>query len=150
MKSWLIIVGILIGVLGLTGCASTQGGKLSRIDELDQRLSVLDQRVQALEYRPSTVSQAALGKTSSTGNYRSSFDADDSELSIRSGAQRSISHKDVQLALKNAGFYDGPIDGKIGPMTQKAIRTFQSGHSLKADGIVGAQTRTALATYLTD
>jgi len=59
------------------------------------------------------------------------------------------SKKEIQQALKNAGFYQGSIDGKIGPQTYEAIKTFQQVHGLKADGIVGKQTWEKLAPYLT-
>ena len=54
----------------------------------------------------------------------------------------------IQTALKNAGFYSGKIDGKIGPGTKKAIQSFQEQHSLKADGKVGPKTWAALESYL--
>ena len=56
--------------------------------------------------------------------------------------------KQVQLALKNAGFYNGKIDGDIGPKTKKAIEAFQAKNGLKADGKVGAKTWKALLAYL--
>ncbi|MFA6130411.1 MAG: peptidoglycan-binding domain-containing protein [Candidatus Omnitrophota bacterium] len=55
---------------------------------------------------------------------------------------------EIQTALKNAGFYAGNIDGKIGPKSKKAIEDFQSANGLKADGKVGAKTWEALAKYL--
>ena len=59
------------------------------------------------------------------------------------------SAKEIQLALKNAGLYAGLIDGKIGPMTKKAIEEFQKANNLKADGKVGLKTWAALSSYLT-
>jgi peptidoglycan hydrolase-like protein with peptidoglycan-binding domain len=56
---------------------------------------------------------------------------------------------DIQKALKNAGFYTGSIDGKIGPKTKKAISEFQSAKGLKADGKVGPKTWSELEKYLT-
>lgn len=56
--------------------------------------------------------------------------------------------KQIQQALKNAGFYDGKIDGNIGPKTKKAIEAFQSQNSLKSDGKVGAKTWKALSAFL--
>ncbi len=56
--------------------------------------------------------------------------------------------KQVQQALKAAGFYSGKIDGTVGPKTKKAIEAFQSQNGLKADGKVGAKTWKALATHL--
>jgi len=52
------------------------------------------------------------------------------------------------MALKNAGFYQGPIDGKIGSKTKDAIVKFQKAHNLRADGIVGKRTAKELNKYL--
>jgi len=54
----------------------------------------------------------------------------------------------IQQALKNAGLYDGKVDGTIGPKTKKAIEAFQSQNGLKADGKVGRKTWKALSAYL--
>ncbi|MCM8756776.1 MAG: peptidoglycan-binding protein [Candidatus Omnitrophica bacterium] len=59
-----------------------------------------------------------------------------------------LSAKKIQLALKNAGFYDGPIDGKIGDKTRKAIKEFQKANGLTPDGIVGRRTIAKLVKYL--
>ncbi len=48
--------------------------------------------------------------------------------------------RDVQIALKNAGYYNGEIDGKIGPSTRTAIRAFQEANGLTADGVCGKGT----------
>ena len=56
--------------------------------------------------------------------------------------------KDIQRALKSAGFYDGAIDGKIGPKTKTAIGVFQKAKGLVADGKVGPRTWTELSKYL--
>lgn len=56
--------------------------------------------------------------------------------------------KDMQRALKNAGFDVGAIDGKIGPKTRKAIEDFQRAKGLKVDGKVGPKTWAELEKYL--
>lgn len=56
--------------------------------------------------------------------------------------------KDIQRALKNAGFDVGTIDGKIGPKTKKAVEDFQKSKGLKADGKVGPKTWAELEKYL--
>lgn len=58
-------------------------------------------------------------------------------------------NKDIQKALKAAGFYTGTIDGKIGPRTKKSVIDFQKANGLKADGKVGPKTMAALEKYLT-
>jgi peptidoglycan hydrolase-like protein with peptidoglycan-binding domain len=57
-------------------------------------------------------------------------------------------NKEIQTALKAAGFYTGNVDGKIGPKTKKAIMEFQKANGLKADGKVGPKTWAALEKYL--
>lgn len=54
----------------------------------------------------------------------------------------------IQRALKNAGYYTGKIDGKIGPLTRKAIEDFQKVNNLQVDGKVGPKTWKLLAPYL--
>jgi peptidoglycan hydrolase-like protein with peptidoglycan-binding domain len=55
---------------------------------------------------------------------------------------------EIQTALKNAGFYTGKVDGKIGPMSKKAIEAFQKANGLTADGKVGPKTWVALSKFL--
>jgi len=55
---------------------------------------------------------------------------------------------EIQTALKNAGFYTAAVDGKIGPITKKAIEEFQKANNLKVDGKVGLKTWAALEKYL--
>jgi len=64
------------------------------------------------------------------------------------GPTIQLSPKQIQRALKSAGFYQGPIDGKIGPKTKEAIIKFQKANGLKADGIVGKKTSAELNMYL--
>ncbi len=58
------------------------------------------------------------------------------------------SAKEIQSALKNAGYYAGTVDGKLGPKSKKAIEAFQTANGLKADGKVGPKTWEALSKHL--
>lgn len=46
----------------------------------------------------------------------------------------------LQRRLVSAGYAPGPIDGRYGPLTQQAVKRFQSARSLQVDGIAGPQT----------
>lgn len=48
--------------------------------------------------------------------------------------------EETQEVLKKAGFSPGPIDGRMGWQTRKAIREFQEAKGLRASGIVNQET----------
>jgi hypothetical protein len=54
-------------------------------------------------------------------------------------------NQDIQRQLAAAGFDPGPIDGRIGTRTIRAIKAFQVANGLAADGRAGPLTRAALA-----
>src|SRR6187200_796480 len=50
----------------------------------------------------------------------------------------------LQRRLRTRGIDPGPVDGRFGPLTEAAVRRFQSARGLAADGIVGPRTGPAL------
>jgi membrane-bound lytic murein transglycosylase B len=46
---------------------------------------------------------------------------------------------ELQQLLARAGLYNGVIDGKIGPQSRAAVRAYQSGRGMPADGYVGVR-----------
>ena len=50
----------------------------------------------------------------------------------------------VQVELQRRGYYSGPIDGQIGPQTQKALAKFQSQNGLVANGQINEATLKSL------
>ena len=75
------------------------------------------------------------------------------EESIISGIYRTPSgfelpSANIQQALKNAGYYRGNLDGKIGPQTRQAILSFQRDNGLITDGVVGRKTWGKLQPYM--
>lgn len=59
-----------------------------------------------------------------------------------------LQNKQIQAALKKAGYYKGSVDGIMGKGTQKALRQFQEAKGLQSDGIVGPVTVQKLQHYL--
>lgn len=51
----------------------------------------------------------------------------------------------VQRRLVSLGYDPGPLDGRYGPATAAAVTAFQRATGIDADGIVGPETRKALA-----
>lgn len=52
---------------------------------------------------------------------------------------------ELQRALARDGFDPGPLDGKFGSGTERAVRAFQRANGLDVDGVVGPHTRRALS-----
>jgi peptidoglycan hydrolase-like protein with peptidoglycan-binding domain len=65
-----------------------------------------------------------------------------SGLSLPGGA---ADVRSLQRHLVRMGFSPGPIDGRYGPLTTQAVKSLQRAYGLVADGIVGPETRKALA-----
>jgi peptidoglycan hydrolase-like protein with peptidoglycan-binding domain len=62
--------------------------------------------------------------------------------------EESARNRNIQLALKAAGFDPGSADGRMGPRTQTAVRDFQRAQGLTPDGKVGPKTWSKLESFL--
>jgi peptidoglycan hydrolase-like protein with peptidoglycan-binding domain len=59
-------------------------------------------------------------------------------------AQSSATIKNVQQALKDKGFDPGAVDGVNGSATRSALKKYQAGQHLTADGRIGPKTLDSL------
>ena len=166
------LLGILAVSLFLIGCASTtqsptavnrlqiQVAQLERkLENRDKAIGELQSQVHDMSSELNEIKTYSLYEPIEEFDYRETSrsiddDEDNSEpvASASSKDERIIrvkaSERDVQQALKNAGYYTGKIDGKIGARSKKAIYDFQLEKKLEADGIVGRRTWNELKTYL--
>ena len=55
----------------------------------------------------------------------------------------------LQLALNRAGYGELQTDGIFGPLTERAVRTFQAAQNLQVDGIAGRDTHRQLLPWYT-
>ncbi|MBI3333349.1 MAG: peptidoglycan-binding protein [Candidatus Omnitrophica bacterium] len=62
--------------------------------------------------------------------------------------EESARVKEIQLALKAAGFDPGAIDGQLGNKTKVAVADFQRANGLEPDGKVGPRTWSKLEPYV--
>ncbi|MFA4984020.1 MAG: peptidoglycan-binding domain-containing protein [Candidatus Omnitrophota bacterium] len=122
-------------VIALSGCASAKKRDL-QIQGLKNQISVLEADVQAKDQQISEL-EGELSKRAAVIPRGPAV-----EVKSRPNA------KQIQLALKNAGYYTGAVDGKIGRGTREAIRAFQKANDLAVDGRVGKKTWELLRKYL--
>lgn len=64
-------------------------------------------------------------------------------MSLRIGSSGD-SVRTLQQKLQEAGFNPGGVDGKFGPLTERALRSFQQSKGLQVDGVAGPATAGAM------
>jgi peptidoglycan hydrolase-like protein with peptidoglycan-binding domain len=126
-------------VLFLAGCATTRKGQDIQTQQLKTRINYLEAELQRKNQEIIDL-EDDLERVQSSSEKQKTVGKDISTM--------QLSVQQIQKALKNAGFYKGPIDGKTGPQTKEAIKTFQKASGLKPDGIVGKRTAEKLSKYL--
>ncbi len=132
-----IVVCIFLASM-LAGCATSRKHTSgTEVEELQSRVSDLESQLQQKEEEVRNLEQE-LNK--SLGGESGVYAGGDSALT-------KATPKRIQKALKNAGFYSGPVDGKIGKRTRKAIKEFQKANGLNSDGVVGQKTWEKLRKY---
>lgn len=55
--------------------------------------------------------------------------------------------EDVQMFLREQGYYNGPIDGVYGSGTRAAVLGYQEDYGLASDGIIGENTWGSLTSF---
>lgn len=54
---------------------------------------------------------------------------------------------DVQTRLSELRYETGPVDGKMGPLTRRAIKEFQAANGLTPDGLISEELYTRLRSF---
>jgi len=144
MKRWGMIVFVLAAAICIAGCSR----KTESLEDMQQPMSPEDlNRLSTQKGSPvsdvSGITPTAMTPVASV--------VEPSAMPLEalppSGPYRPAA-TEIQTALKNAGFYAGNIDGKVGPKTQAAIEEFQKANNLVVDGKVGPKTWQLLGQYL--
>ena len=125
-------------MIAATGCVS-KGQHQSEVSGLQGQVAQMDAVLKAEQARNQQLQAQLEGKAQ-----RASYTG----AAYRTPAGFELPAVDIQKALKSAGYYAGGVDGKIGPDSREAIRSFQRDNGLSADGVCGKQTWSKLKTYL--
>ena len=120
-------------VISLSGCSTTRKNKDLEIQGLRNQVTALESQAPAKTEEVVSSEQAA-AKSEVTATELDKAD--------------QPTPRQIQAALKNAGHYEGVIDGKLGKKTRRAVKEFQKANNLKPDGKVGPKTWAALKEYL--
>ena len=161
MNHWKVgSVAFLILAFVVTGCAkkSTEQASITGtgfdsaatedLAQLPQQASTASQQA-GVEVLPIETSPITQGVPPIAGPTSGNSEISKNTVGAAAPSAAGLTHEQqIQTALKNAGFYNGAIDGKIGPASKRAIEQFQTQNNLKADGKVGPKTWAAMEVYL--
>lgn len=92
------------------------------------------------------IADGMVGRATWKSLLESTYKLGDRLLYVHSPFLRGRDVHDLQTILGQLGFRVGKVDAIFGPLTDRAVREFQSNLLLPADGIVGANTLKSLKT----
>lgn len=138
------LLTVLLMVLFCYGCATAGKDQFLQLKQCQARVASLENELREKDGQIESLDEDL--REMEMKSYRKSSGSVSAER--RSGEIPTGSATDVQKALKRAGYYQGSIDGKIGPRTMEAIRKFQRDSALNVDGKVGPKTWSLLKQYL--
>ena len=151
------VIGLCLGASLVGGCA--MGRNQQHVARLQSQVGLLEERVSQLERggmaegsMPPLTEPQPIVKNTEPKAKRKKQRAEEKRSGAKLAAQAKTSilqptTRDIQQALKNAGFYQAAVDGKMGNQTRTAIKEFQRVNGLKDDGVVGKQTWAKLQAY---
>ena len=148
----LTMLVLMVGLIAFSGCASRKTGKKvdtmqAQVNAMTDELVRLDQSLQDTRAAIQAQDSGSMGGGSSAA-YVSGGEGASVGGMYRTPSGFEIPSVNIQKALKKAGYYNGAIDGKVGPGTRDAIAAFQKDNGLGADGVCGRQTWSKLKSYL--
>ncbi|MBM3245495.1 MAG: hypothetical protein FJZ15_06880 [Candidatus Omnitrophica bacterium] len=141
-RKFVLGIVLFVFVSVLSGCAT------GRIKQKDGEIQGLRNQVSVLEAQVSSRDEEINSLREELSKLESSQGSMAMKRKMIPEAKSRPSIKQIQSALKNAGFAPGAVDGKMGRQTKDAIKSFQKANNLTADGKVGKKTWELLKEYL--
>ena len=140
-----VLFSLGLMVAASTGCARKKNANRlnaleSQVNTISDELVRLDQQVQEVRGGAGSASAPSASAVATSGAEGGSV--------YRTPSGFELPSINIQKALKNAGYYQGTVDGKIGSATKDAVKAFQRDNGLEADGVVGRRTWDKLKVHV--
>jgi peptidoglycan hydrolase-like protein with peptidoglycan-binding domain len=147
----LLIIFAVCMPLVFCGCSSAQKKLSEEVKGIKTRVDTLETRVESVETKQTETERMAAEQAKEVEEMRARKERAAARSNIGIKHKNSPRNKErireIQTCLKNAGFYQGEVDGVKGRKTRSAIKKFQRENGLNADGVVGRKTWEALSKY---
>ena len=141
LKKWVILSILVIFAFSLTGCATARKQRDLEVQGLRNQISVLEAQIQSKDEEINSLKETS-AKSQEEATKQISRKKVIGEVKSRPNV------KQIQIALVNAGYNAGSLDGRMGKQTRQAIKAFQRANNLAVDGKAGKQTWNLLKEYL--
>ncbi len=145
LKKCFVLIALVAFVILLNGCAAGRKRKDLEIQGLKNQVTVLETQIQSKDNEINSLKDS-LAKTEEEKQTQGKILSTKKKVIMEVKSRPNT--KQIQLALKNAGYESGIIDGRMGRQTREAIKAFQKANNLPAYGKVGKQTWGLLKAYL--
>ncbi len=144
MKKFSFLAFSFIAIFLLSGCATGRKKTDLEIQGLKNQVSLLETQVQTKDEEINSLKDSL-----NRAQEERVIDAQNiNKKNVMPKVKDRPKLKQIQIALKNAGYNPGAIDGRLGSQTKEAIRSFQKDNGLHVDGRVGKKTWNVLRKYL--
>jgi len=138
---------VLVFLVSLAGCATARKNNELEAQGLKNQISVLEAQIQSKDEEINGLREA-LAKAQVEEKAEPTKETGKKNLKVIAEEKSHPSAKHLQMALKNAGYYTGRIDGRIGRLTREAIKGFQRANNLTETGKADKETWSLLKEYL--
>ena len=118
-------------VVSMAGCATCKKRDVE-IQGLKEKVQSLESESQVKDNEINSLRETLAKQVQESGQSTSNIEVKETK--------QHPTVKQIQTALKNAGYYSGAADGKMGKQTREAIRDFQRAKGLHIDGKAGKLT----------
>lgn len=146
VKRAAVLVSLVFFILGISGCATARKQKDLEIQGLKNQISVLESQIQSRDEEINNLKETLVKQQEKEAQgIQTKPSAKKKAISEVKSRPKT---KQIQIALTNAGFYSGRIDGKRGPQTKEALKAFQKAHNLPESGKCDKGTWSQLKDYL--
>lgn len=151
MRNFIYAAMIFFIISAISGCETVPKKFKEEVSGIKTRVETLESRVEGVESKQTEAERSTTETAQALDEMKRAKEASvNTNVGVKSRHGKSKENtKEIQAALKNAGFYNGRVDGVKGRNTRKAIKEFQKANGLTPDGIVGSKTRELLSKYAT-
>lgn len=139
MEAWKSMVALTVAAVVAAGPAWAQSST-TPADKKNDKAATGTMEKSADKSTTGTTDKSATGDKAARGEMKADKAAKGDKMSAKGGQNVRA----AQQALKDKGHDPGPIDGKMGPKTQAALKDFQKAQGLKETGRLDNETMAKL------